>query len=146
MIAQVANLMARAEQTPWRSMGSGLRGTRARFDAGDVVTGLLIVAGIVLAMIFLSRYLAKHDRGRVYYNPKALFRSLCKAHGLDRRSRRFLWQVARWQRLAHPARLFLEPNRFDVANLSPQLRRQTEMLERLQATLFGTRESSQPAA
>jgi hypothetical protein len=136
MIARTVTLIARVEHTPWRSMGSGLRGTHARFDSGDVVIGLLILAGVVLAMVFLSRYLASHDRGRVYNSPRALFRSLCKAHNLDRGSRRLLWQVARWQRLAHPARLFLEANRFDAANLSPQLRQQADLLKQLQTRLF----------
>ncbi len=65
-----------------------------------------------------------------------VFRSLCKAHGLDRGSRRLLWQVARCQKLAHPACLFLEPNRFAAANLSPQLRQQAETLKRLETRLF----------
>ena len=47
MIARTVELIARAGQTPWRSMGSGLRGTRARFDSGDVVTGLLILGGVI---------------------------------------------------------------------------------------------------
>ena len=74
MIARTVELIARAEHTRWRSMGSGLRGTHARFDSGDVVTGLLILAGVVLAMVFLSRYMARHDRGRVYNSPRALDR------------------------------------------------------------------------
>ena len=136
MIARTVELIARAGQTPWRSMGSGLRGTRARFDSGDVVTGLLILGSVILGMVLLSRYLARTDRGRVYNSPRALFRSLCKAHGLDRGSRRLLWQVARCQKLAHPACLFLEPNRFAAANLSPQLRQQAETLKRLETRLF----------
>jgi hypothetical protein len=137
MITRTVDLLIRAQQTPWRSMGSGLRGSRARFDMGDLVTGLLIVAALLLGVILLSRYLARQDRGRVFHNPQALFRSLCKAHGLDRQSRQLLWRIARWQRLNHPARLFLEPTRFDAANLSPQLAQQMATIESLRARLFG---------
>ena len=133
-------LLQLAQQAPWRSMGSGLRGDRARFDAGDIAVGLLILAGVVVAIVVLSRLLSSQDRQRVFHSPRALFRSLCKAHGLDRSSRHLLWQVARWQRLTHPARLFLEPNRFEAVNLSPALQQKQAALTALRARIFAVSE------
>lgn len=129
-------LIQLAQETPWRSMGSGFRGARTRFDSGDVVTGLLILAGVIVGLFILSRLLSRQDRQRVCNSPRALFRSLCKAHSLDRRSRRLLSRVARWQRLAHPARLFLEPNRFDGSNLSPELGPKRAALAGLRERIF----------
>ncbi len=70
-------------------------------------------------------------------NPWALFRSLCKAHGLRRSSRRMLKQLAHWQRLEHPSRLFVEPERFETVNLSPTLQSQTSAIHALRDRIFG---------
>ena len=129
-------LMLLAAGPRWRSMGSGFRGRRARLDSSDLITGLVIFAGIVVAVILLSRFMARQDGRKHYNSPRALFRSLAKAHGLDWASRRLLRQVARWQRLAHPARLFLEPSRYDPVNLSPQLRERLGEIHALRDRIF----------
>ncbi|OHB79296.1 MAG: hypothetical protein A2W31_15715 [Planctomycetes bacterium RBG_16_64_10] len=126
-------------------MGSRFQGDGARFDAQDVVTGLLILAVVVLAVIGSSQLLSRQDRQRVRNNPRELFRSLCRAHALDRSSRRLLWELARWQRLAQPACLFLEPNRFDAANLSPPLRQRHAEVKALCAKIFPIADCTLPA-
>jgi hypothetical protein len=145
VIHWVFYLVQWADGPRWRSMSSGFRGSRARFDSGDVVTGLLLLAGVALGVFVLSRLLSRQERQRAYNRPRALFRSLCKAHGLDRSSRQLLRQVARWQRLAQPARLFLEPNRFEPAALSPRLRAKGALLARLRDRIFAVSAESASA-
>jgi hypothetical protein len=136
MVKAIARLVFFAGHAPWRSMGSGFRGSRARMDAGDAVTGLVILVAVILGVFILARLLARQERQRLYYSPRALFRSLCKAHQLDRQNRRLLDDLARWQRLTHPAQLFLESHRFDPVNLSPQLREKAELLQKLRDQIF----------
>ena len=123
----------------WRSMGGNLRGRRAQFDSGDLAILGLVLVGVVLALVLLSRFSSRKSGGKSYNSPRALFRSLAKAHGLNRVSRRLLQRVARWQRLAHPARLFLEPSRFDPVNLSPKLRAQLTEIHALRDQIFAAR-------
>ena len=132
-------LMLAPGNTHWKSMGRSFRGRRAMLDSNDLSMMLLILTGIVLAVFLLSRFLSRQDRQKSYNSPRALFCSLTKAHELDRKSRRLLRQVARWQRLAHPARLFLEPWRFEPVNLSPPLRKRLDEIQALRDHIFGAR-------
>ncbi len=125
-----------ADATRWHSMGSGFRGSRARIDANDLVVGLLILAAAAGGVFLLTRLLSRQDRQRRHNNPRGLFRNLCGAHGLDRPSRRLLGQLARWQKLPHPAQLFLEPDRFRAEALSPKLRQQLPALEKIRDQIF----------
>jgi hypothetical protein len=76
------------------------------------------------------------DRVRRHNNPRALFRKLCRAHGLGFRDRRLLAQLARHHRLDHPARLFIESARFESAALSPRLCQHVERVSALKEMLF----------
>lgn len=105
-------------------------------DRDDVLLGLLIVAALVVGIWGLSRLLASRERHQVYSNPRRLFKSLCKAHRLRWSEQWLLWRVARFQRLGDPARLFLEPERFEEANLSQPLRAQIARLKELRNRLF----------
>jgi hypothetical protein len=57
-------------------------------------------------------------------------------HGLDASSRRLLNRVVGFHRLAHPARLFIEPKWLDPASLGPGFRPQAAALEKLRNRLF----------
>lgn len=135
----VWQLMLAPGDPRWRSMGRGFRGRRAMLDSDDLSMLLLILTGVVLAVFLLSRFLSRQDRHKSHNSPRALFRSLAKAHELDRKRRGLLRQVARWQRLAHPARLFLEPWRFEPVNLSPPLRKRLDEIRALRDHIFGAR-------
>ena len=102
---------------------------------------LLIVTGVGLGAFLLWWLLLYQDRGPAYHNPWALFRGLCKAHQLDRSSRQLLQQVARWERLSHPARIFLEPSRYEAANLSPELQERLPALTELRDKIFATEDA-----
>lgn len=123
--------------------GSRLDGMRNRFsgrgaklDTADIVVGVLVLLGIAAGIALLSYLVSRQDKRRGFNSPRALFRELCKAHGLARSSRRLLRQLARWQRLSHPARIFLEPERFDPANLSPRLRAQIDDVRQVRDQIF----------
>ena len=53
-----------------------------RIDAGDVVTGLLILVGLVVAAWLLSVLLNLQERRKGRNSSFRLFISLCKAHRL----------------------------------------------------------------
>ncbi len=128
--------------TRLKSLGSGMRRRATGMDSMDVVIGFAIVAGVVIAISLVYYFFNRGDRSRRCNSPKELFRSLCQGHELDRASRKLLKNLARYQRLAQPARLFLEPERFDEVNLSPQLRAQAAAVGELQAKLFAREETA----
>jgi hypothetical protein len=123
-------------QSQFESMGSHFRGDRAWLTTDDIVIGgLLLIGGAALAW-YLRRLLVDPQRSRRRSNPRALFRKLCTAHGLGIGDRRLLWQLARHHRLDHPARLFLEPERFEPSELSPRLKKDAATIRALRTQLF----------
>jgi hypothetical protein len=113
-------------------------GPRAQFGLDDAATALAVIAALAFVLYCVNRWHSRHSGRQSFNSPKAMFRELCKAHKLDRKARQLLKQVARWQGLAHPARLFVEPERFETINLSPQLERRSAELQKLRAKLFAT--------
>jgi len=79
---------------------------------------------------------AQRER-RPYTSPSRLFAQLCRAHALDRASRRVLVAVARHQKLGNPSRLFLEPQRWQDGPLGHVLLQYPKHVERLRRRLFG---------
>lgn len=125
-----------AEVSRIESLGRKFRGGRTKFDADNVWVGLLVLSGIVLGFWLLSRLKDRQESFRRVNSPRKLFRELCKAHGLKFFQRRLLKQVARWQRLARPAKLFLEPERLETRNLSSRLRARQVALAAISKKLF----------
>ena len=126
-----------AQQGGYSDLGNKLHGRRARWETSDILIWTVIAIAIVLGIWMLSRFAARQDKGQRMNNPWALFRSLAKAHGLDRANRRILKQLANWQRLEHPGRLFVEPERFETVNLSPGLQPQAPAVRALRDRIFG---------
>ena len=89
-------------QTSFQSMGSHFRGETAQLYIDDLVIGVLAVVGVVAAVWILYWLFTGSDRVRRHNNPKALFRELCRAHGLGFRDRRLLARLARHRGLDHP--------------------------------------------
>ena len=87
-----------------------MRNRSSQVDAQYVLTGLAVLAAIVMAMWILSRFLNRKERRRSSDSALMMFHVLCKAHGLSWSERWLLWRVARRQRLRDPARMFLEPS------------------------------------
>ena len=100
----------------------------------------LLVAGAVIAVasvgVAIFNRIARHWR---YQSHLALFYGLCRVHGLDASARRLLNRVARYHRLQHFGRLFIEPKWLDPAKLDASFQPQAADLERLRNRLFSVR-------
>lgn len=118
------------------ALGSGLRGRRARLDTGDIAMAVLGVVVLVLVLWFLSRFANRQQVGG-FNGPRRLFWALCKEHKLDWSSRFLLVRLAFAQRLKQPARLFLEPERFNAKNMSASLKGQRAKFVAIQRKIFG---------
>ena len=125
-----------AQRSPMDDLTSYFRGPRVRLGAGDALYLLLGVGGLILVLWLLSLLMTWQERG--YRKPSAgrLFLSLCRAHHLGWTDAWLLWRLARSQRLRHPARVFLEPQRFAGAHLSRPLRRHAGRLDEMRKKLF----------
>lgn len=125
-----------ADREKFRYLGEGFRGEHAQLEAWDMLLGLICVLGGLLALWGLSKFVARRERAARVYSPDGLFRQLCKAHALDRASSRALMRLAVQEQLEHPARLFLEPERFDRS--SPLVDGQRPLYQQLQRRIFGS--------
>jgi hypothetical protein len=125
-----------ANATRLNSMGDRFRKGSKSFDAGDVVLWVAVLAVIGLAFWMLAQYRERQDGPDRTNSPRRLFFELCRAHELKFADRWLLWRVARWQRLTQPAKLFVEPERFDAANLSRKLLAKNDQLVQLRDKLF----------
>ncbi len=137
------NAILLAQRSRLEGLERGFKGRRIGWD--DIVTGLLVVAVIALLIWVLSYFLNSQERRRAHASPIGLFLSLCSAHRLRWSERWLLWRVARRQRLRDPARLFLEPERLDRANLAPSLRLRAAEIEALRDRLFAEPEEEKNA-
>ena len=125
-----------AQRSRFDSMRGKFSSRRTRLDSDDILTAIVVIALIALGVYLLAKVNARREKGRSFKSPRGLFRELCKVHDMCRAEKRLLKQIARWQRLSQPARLFLEPDRFDIANLSPQLQGQMADVLAIRDSLF----------
>ena len=119
-----------------QSMGGRFRKGNSSLDGGDIALWVLVLAVVATLFWLLTRFRERQDGPDRTNSPRRLFRELCRAHHLKFSDRWLLWRVARWQRLSQPAKLFLEPERFDTANLSQSLRTKQPQLAQLSERLF----------
>ncbi|MGA2033070.1 MAG: hypothetical protein ABSG68_12495 [Thermoguttaceae bacterium] len=123
-----------------RSRLDNLSGTFRQRAAGarhdEVFSGLLILAGIIVAIWLLSRLLAYQKRRRTVNSPRKLFLALCRIHALPWSDRWLLWRLAKSRRLADPARVFLEPTLYDQLGLDRSWAVQWPRLDALRSELF----------
>lgn len=120
-------------------LGRKFRGANARVGADDALMVLVLLTVGIGVLVLLSQLLKLQERDRPCNNPKKLFRKLCQLHGLDRKSRNLLWELATHQSLDHPARLFLEPARFNPENVGPTLSEHQAEFNTLRGRLFAAR-------
>ena len=126
-----------AEGSRLEGLSREFRGRRSRFDTQDIVIALMVVAAIAVAIFLVSYYLNLQERRRGSVRPLRLFLSLCQAHRLRWSERWLLWRVSRIQRLRDPARLFIEPQRLQPANLGRSLRARQAQFDDIRGRLFG---------
>ncbi|MGD0382969.1 MAG: hypothetical protein ABSA77_05565 [Thermoguttaceae bacterium] len=125
-----------AEQDRMQDLFRAFRAAQAREGTDEVVYGLLILAGIVMAIFILSLLVNSRQRQKSYAGPWGLFFSLCRAHKLNWKDRWLLWRLARLEQLADPARLFLEPQWFAADSLPGALRQRAKQLKSIRDRLF----------
>jgi hypothetical protein len=132
-------LFAQAERTtsPVWDMGRNFREAGDNFQWIDVAVVVAIVAVIGVVLALLVYYTSQREK-RGYRRPGNLFHELCRGHELDRRSRRLLKQLARQQKLAQPALLFVSPERWSETAIAGSNIAQRVQLMRLRDRLFAT--------
>ncbi len=119
----------------WTRLGDRFSGEHAEFSWSDGIAFLGIVAIFVgfLAMLALLQHLCKE--GWFARGGRGLFFELCRAHQLDRKSRRLLLALAKSQQLETPALMFLQPAR--LVDATGQLSGEDQVrLEWLRERLF----------
>jgi hypothetical protein len=125
-----------ADQDRMQDLFRAFRATQAREGIEEVVYGLLILAGVLVVILFLSRIIKSRRRREGYTSPLGLFLNLCRAHKLKWRDRWLLWRLARTEQLNEPARLFLEPDWFAIGSLPGALRQHAAKLLNIRERLF----------
>jgi hypothetical protein len=130
------NLLLLAERNVFRDLGSGFRAKRETFQPSDLIPWIIVTAIVIGGLAILARVVARREK-QAFDSPRALFRELSKAHGLDFTSRRLLRRLARVAGLKQPARLFLEPQCFEPTDLPKDLQEVWPSIESLRARLFG---------
>jgi hypothetical protein len=99
----------------------------------------LIIGGVIFCLLLAVIVLVvvgSTTKGKPLYDHRALFESLCRAHQLDRKSRRLLCEVAEFHGLSQPGRLFIERHWLFPMNLSPALKARSADLAALRRRLF----------
>jgi hypothetical protein len=125
-----------ADQDRMQDLFRAFRMYKARDGMDDFVYVLMIIAGILAVLLILSAIINFWQRRRGYDNPLGLFLSLCRAHKLKWKERWLLWRLARLERLADPARLFLEPQWFLSSHLPEAFRQRALQLKSIRNRLF----------
>lgn len=119
-----------------RRMAEGFSDDPVRFGDNVWWVAVLIVGGLLAAVAILVSQTGRRQRRAMPSNPRRLFADLCQAHGLARDDRRLLHRLAGSQGLDAPARLFLEPERFDPAVLPARLRSWGARFQAIRGRLF----------
>lgn len=132
----IQNIVFLARRSRISDMGGRFRRGGTSLDPKQMWFFVALIVALVIAAMIASRISTIRSRPG-YASPRRLFHQLCKAHKLRLRQRWLLWRLARWQRLQHPASLFLEPARFAPANLGPSLIAHKDQFQEIRALLLG---------
>jgi hypothetical protein len=120
----------------------GPEGVWGRFDHQKATFGkfeLIILGAVVLLLAgtLVWQWIGRRPPRDFRCNsPSRLFGDLCRAHRLDRSSRRLLKQLASQCDARSPAELFVEPAFFDTANIPSALKASARELRQLRHKLF----------
>ena len=134
-----------ARRNPMEDLTDYFRGPRVRLGTNDAVILLGALGGLILLLWVLSLLTNWQEHGRRRPSPLRLFLEVSRAHRLAWTDVWLLWRLARSQRLNDPARLFLEPDRFEAAYLAGPLRRSASRLKELRTRLFANPEDAPPS-
>ncbi len=112
------------------------RGREPQIGARGVMIALMLLAVVVVSLWILSRIIERRSGRRQFDSSFGLFMSLCAAHHLRWSQRWLLWRLALSGRLTEPARLFVEPHRFETKNLGERLAPRATELKEIAGRLF----------
>ena len=123
-----------AAESRWFSFHSDF--TDQPVDLEPVARALIVltIASVFFGVFF---HLSQRLSGRRSNSQLGLFVALCRAHRLSWRERWLLWRVAAAHQLHDPARLFLEMQWYDSAQLPQRLRAYSSQLAILRDRLIG---------
>jgi hypothetical protein len=125
-----------AKSESFMYLGDRFRSDEANFGpltVGAVAVGLF---AIVCLLWFLSRT-RDSDREKTIDNPRKLMRELAHAQQLSGAQERLIRRVVRHYRIEPPARVMLEPERFDTAALDSHFAAEKQGILQLKERLFG---------
>ncbi len=121
----------------------GFQARDTEVDTAQIVIGLAVLITLIVVLWFISRAMERRARGGHYDSSLRLFLSLAKAHDLSWSDRWLLWRLAGCQQLKEPARLFLEPERFDTAELPDSLLVKRDRLSMIAKRVFAQKSEDQ---
>ena len=102
----------------------------------DLATLLLFFVALAVAVWVLAQVTLRSENAKAYSHPGRLFDDLCRAHHLDRRSRRLLARVAEHLELSQPAVLFALRESWEPALEAAAFERDRARLAQVHAALF----------
>ena len=112
----------------------GFRAGNLHFPLYVLLPLAIVGLAVATACYVAQRFTASRERGR-FYSSRRLFYDLCRLHRLDASSIRCLEQLARREKFAHAAEVFVRPDLFQV-DLNDR-RRNAALMQRLREKLFG---------
>ena len=98
-----------------------------------ILSGVIAVAAVTFLWQWIDRRRPQDFRCN---RPSRLFDELCKAHRLDRSSRRVLKQLAACRGLTDAGVLFIEPDHFDTSRIPAELTTSAKQIRQLRHQLF----------
>lgn len=126
-----------AGQAQYVHMGRRFRRHGGGVGWTELMIPIALIACVVGIAWLVSRYFKLREK-RNSDSPPALFAELCQAHGLDWPSQQLLCAMTNAHRLASPAQLFVEPDRFDVDSLGRAFGNRKAQIAALRSRLFAT--------
>lgn len=134
-----------AKEGRYMQMGRRFRRNSSNFDTADMVTMLGILAIVAAIAWLIVRYVKLREQ-RNASSAQHLFHELCRAHHLDRPTRKLIQSLANAHGLADPARMFVEPHRFNADKLGPAFANSRRRLAELRQQLFAESDETRVAA
>ena len=110
-----------AQRSRLDHLSDSFKGQPNSIDKGEMMTGLLILAGVAALVWLLSRFLAYQDRRQAYNSPLRLFLALVQGPAAPLAGPLAALAAGPPRRLKDSGRLFLEPQWFERSGLPRSL-------------------------
>ena len=136
MTSWMSHMLLLAERDVFRDLGSGFREKKETLSGMDLLLYFVLVAALFAAIGLIAWIVGRRDQHQLFNSPRALFRTLSRAHGLDKSSRRLLQQIAASCKLKQPAELFVSPQHLAAARQATAFVDHRTQIDRLIAKLF----------